>query len=222
MESLCQTLGAVWEYISSSAVGQYVSANWAAGLLALSGMVAAAWVAFLFGRKQQKDLAVHADLVAGYQARFALMSQQKTMSNIQKEYLEPKREDVKRHRKLQRYPLLADYPTVPFNGLGYFLKDREGENILSETRAAQDGFFRFLGLLDQRNPRYDEMQRLMVQQGDDYKTNALAEALVKGDTDSLYESAADVLARLGASIKKIDDYLKKRYPKYRTRGLDER
>ena len=201
----------------------YVSANWAAGLSCPLRNGCRCVGCVPLWAKTAKGSGRPCRSRCGYQARFALMSQQKTMSNIQKEYLEPKREDVKRHRKLQRYPLLADYPTVPFNGLGYFLKDREGENILSETRAAQDGFFRFLGLLDQRNPRYDEMQRLMVQQArDDYKTNALAEALVKGDTDSLYESAADVLARLGASIKKIDDYLKKRYPKYRTRGLDER
>ena len=166
MEWLCQILGAVWQYISSSAVclWRYISANTPAVLSAFFGTFVGAFLAFFFERRDRQKLARDADLMAGTQARFALMSQEKTMTNIRREYLDPLRKDENRHRKLQRYPLLAEYPTVPFNGLGYFLKDREGERILSETRAAEEGFFRFLRLLDQRNPRYDKMQRGIVQQ----------------------------------------------------------
>ena len=226
MEWLCQILGAVWQYISSSAVclWRYISANTPAVLSAFFGTFVGAFLAFFFERRDRQKLARDADLIAGTEARFALMSQEKTMTNIRREYLDPLRKDENRHRKLQRYPLLPEYPTVPFNGLGYFLKDREGERILSETRAAEEGFFRFLRLLDQRNPRYDEMQRGTVQQAAQQAArgvvdvnNALTETLVKADTDSLYESVDDALKHHEASIKRIDGYLKKRFrKKYRT------
>lgn len=115
--------------------------------------------------------------------------------------------------------MLTDYPKVPFSGLGYFLEDGEGANILGETMVAEERFSTFVHAVEQRNLRHENMQRVTARPAPENVIDAANRAILKDLTDSLYELADAILKDHEASVKTIHGYLKKRFPKHRALGI---
>jgi hypothetical protein len=191
-------------------IGNFLHDKWETGVSVLFGAFFGAYFAFLFERLHAKKKEREANISAARQAQFTIMIQMEAVINVKGQILDSKRGDPQRHLTLPPFDVHGPYPRLDITSLGFMLKG-EGAQLLHEVMISEYRFNAFLGSVKQRNIRHELMQRETARMGLGALDQATV-AILKGLTDSVYQSSDDAHEGLLKSFEKLSPYFKKEFP----------
>jgi hypothetical protein len=160
-------------------------------------------------RTKQKEK----DFNSGKRAQFALVTQYTVLFNLNKQYLEEKRNDHNRFLTLLPLTVLPNFQKIDVDSLLFILDDGDDANLLVEIVVAEQKFITAMGVLEQRNKCHSDFQKRAAKSS---KKEALDDATVialKGMAEDLYGTFDDAFSSNKDVFKKLGSYLKKKYPK---------
>jgi hypothetical protein len=199
-----------------TSLGEFLTANLATVVSTFFGTFLGAYLAFEFQRRHEARRELAANFSAGKRTQFAIITQLKTLKNVKKQYLDPKRTDPDRAFTLTPFTVHATFPRLDLDDLAFTLEG-EGAQLLNDLMLTEQRFFTFLGGLEQRNVRHEEMQRQMAKTG---TMDGSIRQILKDMTESLYGLADDAEKSHDEGLTKLKKYLEIRFPKSKALGVE--
>lgn len=175
-----------------------------------------AWSAFRLQRYHEKKKETAAQLSAGKQAQFAIVTKLNALKNVKKNYLDAQRENRDRATTLTPFTVHGQFPRLDLGALKFMLEG-DGATLLNDRMVSEHRFLMFLGILEQRNRRHERMQ-LQIAGG--AIVDAATAQILTDMTDHLYGVTDDAIESHTAGFAELKKYLETRFPKEKALGME--
>jgi len=189
-------------------------------LTALFGAIIGAFTAYLCdwlkeGRKKRKDQ--HGAIM---RTQLALISQFNTIDNLEKQFLEPFRQEPERELKLISFVMHDTNLRVNYDAIAFLLETKNPTLVL-EVHAAEQSYLAAMDALNLRNEAYERLHSNSSVESLNRQTGQATIVvkdprnlkLLKDTTDSLYTSVARAKERLTKHVNELYNVGKLLYPK---------
>lgn len=186
------------------------------GFSAFFGTFVGAFLVFLFQRRHEAKKEQNAKISAGKWAQFTIYTQLNALMNIKQQYLDPKRDDQYRELTLPPISFPPNLPQIDLPGL-VFLLESNAAQILNEIMISEQRFLTIVGVLEQRNPRHEQMQHLVANSAAACVGPAVIDdatrVILKAMTDSIYDLSDGTIKSHKEVFDKLKVYLEESFPK---------
>ena len=153
-------------------------------------------------------------------AQLALFGHLNTLNNIRTQYLDPVRDDEKRHLKLIRYQMEDSAWRVPYDAITFLLTTKN-PSIVLDVHSAEMTYVSAMHALDARNDAYKQLHATSPLESFDPNTGECTVHitdprnlhLLKLTTDALYKTVDTAMERVCKELNSLHDAGKLLYPR---------
>jgi len=188
---------------------EFIGEAWPITLAAFLGAFAAFIFQKYFESVKQKNL----DFSSGKRAQFVLVSQFTALSNLNKQYLNDKREDENRFLTLHPITLHHEIMSIHVESLLYMLDDGKDADLLNKILIADQKFKTAVGVLEQRSNYHSDFQHRAAEIGVEKALDTATTAILTDMTNSLFDCFDDAMAANKEVFEQLFTYLKNKFPK---------